>query len=93
MITKFSEYNKPLVFDKNIFSFKTKYNGFTIYKNKTKGPGEDGLYFIPNILHIKFGNQITKGAETVSIIQSKEFIDRWKQFNIDHKNAEETIEK
>lgn len=61
------------------------YRGFEIKKNLDKSPGEDGLWFIPELYYRNFANKIVKNFETVSIIQSKEAIDEWIKFNIEVK--------
>ena len=74
MEINFEKYNEA----KNSYWYK----GFEIKRNLEKKPGENGFWFIPELYYRNFANKIEKGFETVSIIQSKEAIDRWFEFNL-----------
>ena len=66
------------------------YRNYEIIKNPLKTAGEDGLWSIPELYWMKYGNKIQKGFETISIIQSKEAIDKWFDFSEKTKKIYET---
>ncbi len=76
MIIKFK------IFEQNKKEDIRYYKGYKIVKNFDKSPGEFGLWYVPDLYIREFGNKIKKGFETVSIIQSKEAIDKWFNFNL-----------
>lgn len=57
------------------------YKGFKCIKNIDKEPGEFGLWIIPELYYRKYGNKIEKGYDTISMIQCREAIDKWENFN------------
>lgn len=58
------------------------YKGYQILKSEGKTPGEYGLWYVPDLCHRQFANKIIRGFYSVSIIQCKEAIDEWFDFNI-----------
>lgn len=62
------------------------YKGYEIKRNPEKSPGENGLWFVPELYYRNFANKIEKGFETVSILQCKQAIDEWLKFNLKVKN-------
>lgn len=73
MITTLEEYNEART--------SAWYKGFEYKRNPDKKPGEYGLWFIPELYYRNFANKIEKGFETVSMIQCREAIDQWFDFN------------
>ena len=69
------------------FDREIEYRGFKIYRNSYIPNGADGRYEIPELYHISIGG-LKKGMLSVSIIQSKEFIDKW--FVLNHEMNSET---
>lgn len=57
-----------------------EYRGFDIIRNAYVPKGGANLWEIPELQHITVGG-IKKGFATVSIIQSKEAIDKWFELN------------
>ncbi|MFW6225473.1 MAG: hypothetical protein ACOC3V_00775 [bacterium] len=64
------------VFDRTI-----NYRGFEIKRNSYIPNGADGRWEVPELHYIAPGG-VKKGFLTVSIIQSKEAIDKYYEFNI-----------
>lgn len=82
MKTKFIEYiNEETI---NFY-----YKGYQCLKNLDKGPGEQGLWIIPELYYRNFANNIEKGFETVSMIQCREAIDEWELFSNKIKNIKD----
>ena len=58
------------------------YRGYQLVKNPEKSPGEVGYWSVPDLYYRVFANKIEKGFDTVSIIQCKQAINEWFDFNI-----------
>jgi hypothetical protein len=56
------------------------YRGFKIIRNGYVVNGGADRYEVPTLKHITLGG-VKEGFSTVSIIQSKEAIDKWFEFN------------
>ena len=59
-----------------------KYRGFDIVRNNHVPVGGYGYWEVPTLLVTGIGG-MKKGFLTVSIIQSKEAIDKWYDFNLE----------
>jgi len=68
------------------------YKGFELKRNPERNPGDDGYWIVPELYYRNFANKIEKGFETVSIIQCKEAIDKWFEFNLKIKNFKDDNE-
>jgi len=62
-----------------------EYRGFNITRNNHVPVGANGYWEIPTLVHTGIGGMKT-GFLTVSIIQSKEAIDKWFDFNLEFGN-------
>lgn len=63
-----------------------EYRGFKIVRNSYIPVGAHGLWEVPSLKYIGIGG-IKEGFLTVSIIQSKEAIDKWFYLNTIMENA------
>ena len=61
------------------------YRGFQIVRNSYIPVGGHGLWEVPALKYIGIGG-IKEGFLTLSIIQSKEAIDKWYNFNMELEN-------
>lgn len=89
MIKNVKDMKKLTPFDKHEGERRTEikaynrvidYRGFEILRNGYVPNGADGRWEIPELNYITIGG-IKKGFLTVSIIQSKEAIDKWFSLN------------
>ena len=62
------------------------YRGYKYVKDQTKGPGEYGLWTIPDLYYRNHANKIEKGFISISMIQCREAIDTWYDFSEKVKN-------
>jgi len=63
-----------------VFTRKIEYRGFDILKNSYVPAGAFGYWEVPKLRYMDKGG-LKEGFLTVSIIQSKEAIDKWYEFN------------
>ena len=89
LLKPFDRYEGERRTDIKSFDRTIEYRGFNIYRNSYIPNGADGRWEVPTLNHITLGG-LKMGFMTVSIVQSKEAIDRWFSLNEELKNEFKT---